>query len=145
MCCLIYVFVFLFRFHWGFFLFFFWMVGLHLEFFRSVMVALWFVFCFFVFFFSASVRGVRRREVGGGRCMVSRTGALFVLFFHFPILTTLVLQLLRLLRISLLHYTVSHFNCFSFCYTACKANGDCRRLSCYYGWGLFFYFVWLGL
>lgn len=56
------------------------MVGLHLEFFRSVMVALWFVFLFSVLFFRHrfGACGVVRL---GGQCMVSRTGALLFVCF----------------------------------------------------------------
>lgn len=103
-------------------------------------MVLFFVFLFSVAFFSASVRGVRRRRVEEWDGAWFRAGALlFVVFFRFLfLLTALVLLLLRLLRLSLLlHYTVLHYNCFSFVTRLVRHIGDCRRLSCYYGWGVF--------
>lgn len=58
--------------------------------------------------------------------------------------TTLVLQPLRLLRLSLLHYTILHYNCFSFCYTACRASWRLQQAFLLLRLGGFFYFVWLG-
>lgn len=106
-------------------------LGLHLEFFRPVMVALWFVF--FFRFFPVSVRGVRRRRAVGDGALF-RTVALFVISFFF-----FSLPFYYYGYCGYHYYTTQYCVIIVFFFRAAEIAGG---LSCYYGG--FFYFVWLG-
>lgn len=144
MCCFdIRPLAFLFRVLWGFFLSFFpfflsfpdgGILGLAFGVLSAGLVALWVLFFFRHWF---GVCGVVVLHIFGPEHYSS---------FFFYSFTTLVLQLLRLLRLSLLHYTVLHYNCFSLFVTRLvRQVGDCSRPSCYYGWGGFFLLCLAGL